>query len=275
MSHAYAVTNYMEALAAASMTWSSGITTYRAYLQDRRMDNLFYSSASGETLTSVVIDMGAAVSLKGFAFLNHNLATWSSPTILIEGADDAAITTNVVTAKASTSINKTAPNHKDCVLNFSSTSKRYWRIKFNDAGATRTLILGELMALTTVTTLNRTKIYGHGESEQYFVNQVQSMTGEVRSNFLAGPFRTKNIPFSDLDSNDLVSVMTMFRATYGGSLPMLWIEQICTTTSASTYAEMECIWGKMQQEMDWTEGDFNLFTPSSFVIRSLGREVGA
>lgn len=274
MSHAYAVTNVLEGLSATNFTWSSGTTTNRGYVFDRRLDSIFYSSDSTEASVKVVIDFGGTVTLNGFAFLNHNMATWGSPTVLIEAATDAAITTGVVTAKSASSIATTAPNHKDCVLAFAAVTKRYWRITFDGAGSVM-LSLGEMLAFSSSPTLSRKKIYGHGEQEEFVLNKVKTMTGQELTTFLAGPIRTKKLPFADLSTSEKAEVMAMWRASYGGSVPMLWIESLATTSAAATEAEQECVYGKLTETLGWTESDFSLYGVTGLEIRSLGREVGA
>jgi len=273
VTHAYAVGNALSALGATAFTWSTGGTTNRAFLNDGRMDKPA-SSGGSATTTDLTIDLGAATSLVGFALLGHSMATWTAPAVTVTGADDAAMTTNAVTAKAATSIVQTAPNHKDALLAFVAVSKRYWRLRFVDSSA-RTLSLAEAYAVTSFTSLARLKTWGHGESEEYKLNSVETRTGETRSTFLAGPIRTKKLPFSDLNASEKAEVMAMWRATYGGASALLWAEQLNPTASAASAAEQECVLGKLTPSFDWTERDYSLFDVTALELRSLGREVGA
>lgn len=274
MSQGYAVTNALSALAAGSFTWSSGYTTARTRLNDGVMDEVAAGSssaqASGQTL---VVDIGSATALVGFALLNHNLATGAC-TVRVRGADDAAITTNVVTAKAASTIVTTAPNEKDTVLQFPSVTKRYWELTFVHTG-TKVVRLGELLAFASITTLTRGSIYGDGDDEKPFLNKNVSGTGHQRATYLAGPVRTKRLLYKDLSTSELAELRAMWAASTYGVSNLLFIPYIESTSTAASSAAQECLWGKLQGEFDFTRADFSLHDPSNFVIVGQGREVGA
>ena len=274
MSHGYAVTNALTSLAATAFTWSSAYTTGRDRLNDGRMDVPAASGssaqASGQTL---VFDLGSAQALVGIALLNHNLASGAC-TVRVRAADDAAITTNVVTAKAASTIVTTEPNQKDTVLQFPSVTKRYWELTFVHTG-TKIVTVSEILALAAITALSRTTEYGTGEEERYVLNQNTSKTGTVHSTYLAGPLRSRTLPFKDLSTTERDELLTMFRATKGGNANLLWVEFIESTATAASSEAQECIWGKIAPSLTWAEDDFHLFNPSGLQISGLGREVGA
>ena len=272
MSHGYATVNALSGFAAGSFTWSSAYAIGRDRLNDGKMSVQAASGsttqASGQTLS---IDFGSATALVGIALLNHNLASGACSVAVTAGTDGITYGT---TAKAASVIVTTAPNQKDTVLQFPSASFRYWRLTFTHSGA-KTAMIGELLALTTITTLSRTTIYGAGETERYVLNQNASATGTVHSTFLAGPLRSKTLPFKDLSTSDRDELLTMFRATKGGNANLLWIETVLSTALAAAAAEQECIWGKIEPSFTWSQDDFRLFTPSGMTLTGLGREVGA
>lgn len=274
MSQGYAVTSALSGLAATAFTWSSAYTTNRDRLNDTIQDKLAASAssaqASGQTL---VVDMGSAVALVGFALLNHNLASGAC-TVGVRAADNAAISLNVVTAKAASTITTAEPNHKDTVLQFPSVTKRYWEFTFVHAG-TKIVTLGELLALATITTLSRTSIYGDGEDERFITNQSESKTGHLRSTFVGGPIRTKQMIYKDLSPAEKLELRTMWAAVRGGVSNLLWIEYIESTSTAATEAAQECLWGKIESVFSWTQDDFRLFNPNSFKVVGQGREVGS
>lgn len=275
MSSGYAIANALSGLAATAFTWSSAFTTKRGRLNDGVMDELAAGSssaqASGQTL---VVDLGSATALVGFALLNHNLASGAC-TVRVRGADNAAITVNVVTAKAASTINTSAPYQKDTVLQFPSVTKRYWEFTFVHTG-TKIVTIGEVLAFTSITTLTRQTIYGAGESERYIQNRVETMTGNMRSTFLAGPIRTKQLPFADLrGTSERDELMAMWRATQGGVANLLYIDLIESTATAATSAAQQCLWGKLQETLAWTEGDYLVFGVDGLVLVGQGREVGA
>jgi len=275
MSSGYAITNLLSGLAATAFTWSSAFTTGRSRLNDTVMDEVAAGSssaqASGQTL---VIDLGSAQAVVAIALLNHNLATGSC-TVRIRGADDASITTNVVTAKAATTINTSAPYEKDTVLQFPSVTKRYWELTFAHTG-TKIVRLGELLFFGSVTTLTRQTIYGAGESERYFLNKNEGQVGHVRSTYLGGPVRTKRLPFKDsagVSQRD--ELMAMFRASQGGNKNLLYIDDIDSVSTAGDAESQQCLWGKFLDNLGWTEDDFRIFNVDALVLTGQGREVGA
>lgn len=275
MSHGYATSSALAALAATAFTWSSGYTTGRNRLNDGVLDELASSAAaaqaSGQTL---VINMGTTQALIGWALLNHNLATGAC-TVRVRAADDAAISVNVVTPKAATTIVTTAPNHKDTVLQFPSVNKQYWELTFVHSG-TKIVTIGELQALSAITTLSRTTIYGTGEDERYVQNRSASRTGHVRTTYVGGPIRTKHLPFKDsVGTAQRDELMSMWRATLGGVNNLLWVEFIESSASAGTAASQECLWGVLEDSASWTQPDFNLYDLPGFVLVGQGREVGS
>lgn len=274
MSSGYAITNALSGLAASAFTWSSGYTTNRARLNDGVQDELVSGSssaqASGQTLD---FDFGSATSLVGIAILNHNLGTGAC-TVEVK-ADSAAGYGTAVTAKAATTINTSDPYAKDTILQFPAVSKRYWRLTFAHSG-TKTLTVGEVLAFTSITTLSRQTIYGAGESERYVQNRVESATGNVRSTFLSGPIRSKALPFKDLrGTSERNELMAMWRATRGGVSNMLYIDSIDSSASAGTSASQQCLWGRLQDSLGWTEGDYQLFDIDGLTLVGAGREVGS
>lgn len=271
----YAIANALTGLAASAFTWSSGYTTNRNRLNDGYQDEPAAGSssaqASGQTLA---FDLGSATALVGIAILGHNLAT-GGVTVLVEGADNAGFSTNLVTAKAATTINTSAPYEKDAVLQFPSVTKRYWRLTFAHSG-TKTLSICEVMALTSITTLSRQTIYGAGERERYVTNRTESKTGQVRSTFLSGPIRSKTLPFKDLRATtERNELMTMWRATRGGNANLLYLDNISSSASAGTSASQQCLWGKLQQSLGWVQNDYEVYDVDGLEFVGLGREVGS
>lgn len=273
MSQGYATANALTGLIAGSFTWSSGSTSNRARLNDGILDEVVSGSAaaqaSGQTL---VFDLGAATALVGIALLNHNLATGAC-TVLVE-ADTVNTFATAVTVKAATNIATTAPNHKDAVLQFPGVSKRYWRLTFVHTG-TKILAFGEILALTSIVTLSRSSIYGDGENERANLNKNVSATGNQRATFVSGPVRTKRRMYKDLSTSDKAELRAMWAATTYGTSNLLWLDFIESTSTAATAASQECLWGKIAEEFDWSQPDYQLFDPNQFTIVGLGREVGS
>jgi len=275
MSQGYAVASAMSGIdPTTAFTWSSAYTTNRARLNDGIMDELAASAgsaqASGQTL---VIKFGGATALVGFALLNHNLASGSC-TVRVRAANDAGITSGVVTAKDATTIVTAAPNEKDTILQFPSVTKQYWELTFVHTG-TKIVTLGEVLAFTSITTLSRHSVYGDGEDERYILNRSTSKTGHQRSTYVGGPVRTKRLPFKDLNTAEKLELRTLWAATRGGNANLLWIEYIESVSTAASAAAQECLWGKIEESFSFTQDDFSLFNVGGLVVVGQGREVGS
>lgn len=274
MSHGWAVTNAAGALSTSAFNLNADAT--RAYLNDSRMD--FQAAGGVGTTLNFDIDFGAAVAIAGFAILNHNFApVGSTPTITFTGSSSAIFTSGNTTAKTASTLRSDAPYNKDHVLRFPSVTKRYWRLAFAFT-ASLTPKIGEVFAIgaSDVTTLTRIKTYGHGEGEEYAVANVKTDSGRDWRRFLGGPVRSKVMPFADLrGTSERQELMAMFRATRGGTTPLLWIENDNATSTAATADEQECIYGYLQPQMGWAEPDYNLFDIDALELRSYSREVGS
>lgn len=282
MSFAYAVTNALTGLAAASFTPGSGPSdATRAYLNDGRMDRqyTFTAAASSNTL---VIDMGSATTLRGIAVLNHNLVDSVAPrAITVEAADNSAITVNPVTAKLASTVtddsSDTNPVNKDTVLQFAAVTKRYWRLTFAWDSGTFALKVGEIFAYASSTQLTRGQVDGSGETERIIAPTVEMQNGETRSAFIAGPVRTKHLrSHSTLSTSERKELLTLWRLLRGPVTPFLWIESYEATSASALLPEQDCIFGRlMLPDFAWTWTDYNLSQPPEFVLQSLGREVGS
>jgi hypothetical protein len=273
MAHGYAVTNAAAGLATSAFTFTSMTASNKQFLNDAAMDGVC-SATSAATTRSIDIDLGSARALVGVALLNHNMAGWEDPNVRILAADDAAFSVNLVEAKTWSETNPPAPEDRDCVLQFPSVTKRYWRVEFRSL-VTAALRLGELMLLSSVTSLSRLKAYGWSETEEYVSNRAAMRTGNARASFLAGPLRSKRLPFVDMQgASQREELMAMWRAAKGDVTPLLWVEYIESTTAGGSAAGQACLWGKLQPSLSWRENDYNLFDVDALELRSLGRDVG-
>lgn len=271
MSQGYAVTNALTGLADTAFTWGSAYAINRGRLNDGILDELASSAASAQASGQyLLIDFGSAVSLTAIAILNHNLASGAC-TVEVKCGTDA---TTGVTAKAASTVVTTAPNQKDTVLQFPAQSYRYWRLTFFHTG-TKIVTLGELLAIATVTTLSRASAYGDGETEKAVLNRNVSQTGHQRSTFLAGPLRTKRRIYKDLSTSEKAELRAMWAASMYGNANLLWLDLIESSASAATEAAQECLWGKIEPEFDWTQGDYRLFDPGDITLVGQGREAGS
>lgn len=273
MSHAYATTNLLTGLAAGSFVWSNAAATNRGYLNDGRLDKVFSVGAVAAGVT-LVIDLGSAQTARCAAVLNSNIATATAGALRIRGADDAAITVGVETAKAASTLYTTAPRHKDHALSFDSVSKRYLEFAWTWTGSFA-LTLGEVF-VGVHTSLTRLVVYGSRDQEEYVTSRFESYTRESRGHFIGGPIRVKELPFEDLSETERDALLAMFRATFGGSRPMLWIQSVESGTAAAAAAEQDCILGRLSEETFGAEEfDFGRYNPDGLKLRSLGREIGA
>lgn len=272
--NSYAVTNLLSGLAAGAFVWSSGTNdTTRTRLNDGHMDARYINGA-GTTGLVLHVDMGAATAVSGFALLNHNgVISASDFAVKVEwSSDDAAWTV----AKAATTLNGTAPKNKDHVLQFASASKRYWRLTFTFTG-TISLAIGEVFAFAAQVQLSRKGVYGGGERPIIKTSAVDFYTGGQQAYFLGGPVRVKRNSYVDLSPSERGELLTMWTAVQGNAKPFLWIESYEATSSAAVAAEQEVVYGRLSgmEELDLAETDYQLYTSTEFIIRSLAREVGS
>lgn len=272
MSVGYAITNAVTGLAATAFTWSSGYTTGRNRLNDGEHDELASGSASAQASGQYLeIDLGVATPLVGVALLNHNL---SGCGVRIE-ADGLPGFPAPEVPKALSTISSTAPYSKDTILQFPVWGFRYWRIYFTHTG-TKTVKLGEVMLLTSITTLTRQPIYGgYAQSERYILNRSESQTGHARSTYLAGPIRSLRLPFKDTNESQKDELFTMWRATRGGNSRLLWADTIESTRTAASEASQHCLWGRVQETLGWTNADYGLYDVDGLELVGEGREVGS
>ncbi len=278
MAHAYVLTNALSGLLTSAFTWSS-VPANLNYANDGRMDRRVSYSGNVASGFNVIVDLGSAMALGGWAVLNSNFAVQQDAKLLIEAADNVGMSVNLVTAKALTTLNTAAPKQKDHVLQFATITKRYWRLTWTwTSGNVTNPAVGELFAYlaASVTQLSRKVIYGWGETESVKVATSDFLYGDTQSLFLAGPIRQKNVLLADLSTTDRDQWLALWRATKGPVTPVLWIESFEATATAAAVSEQDCIYGtNVQTDYHWVEGDFALYQPDGFTIRSKGREAGA
>ncbi len=280
--YAYAFTNLLNGLAAAAFTWSSGANdATRAYLNDGWMDARYNNDGGGGVGSglSVIIDLGSAVALSGFAILNSNAAVQKTDaTVTIDSSDTGTFGVGHIDhVKAASFLNSTAPYNKDHVLQFPlSTARRYWRLTWTFSGGVTNFSIGELFAFASQTQLSRKRIYGGGEGEKMLVSKVSFYGGGSRGYKQGGPVRRKVLPFSDLSTSERNELLTMWRAVNAGATPLLWIESYEATATAAATPEQEVVYGLLgPDDFPWVEPDFNLYNPPDLVVESLGREIGS
>jgi hypothetical protein len=281
MSNGYSVSNLVLPLAPAAIKFELSGSPLApafgssAFLQDNRMDKVvsFASEDLSADTLDIDIDMGGAVSLGGFAILNHNFASVGcNCTVICSAASDYSSPT---TAKAATPLTSTRFKSKDHALQFTPVSKRYWKLRFSNGDALVPYI-GE-WAFGAAVTLPRFSIYGSGESRDVFGPEVDFANGNKTAYFLGGPVRTKNYQFADLSASDLAAYDALWDATKGFTLPFLWLEDIESTATAATVPAQECIFGRFELPSNaYAQDDYGIFQPGApFNIRSLGRDVGS
>lgn len=277
MSYAWTVTNALAGLAATNLSWASGPgDATRLFMFDRRMGKQFVctAAASGNTLT---VDMLAATSLKGWALLNHNLASFGGTvTVQIQATDDVAWGTGIVTAKAVTTLDFTQPHAKDFVLQFPAVSKRYWRVILSWTG-TQALKVGEIFAYASTTPLTRKDIYGaSGEGHEYRVASVQTDALEERAYLLAGPRRIKRMSWTDNSLTERQELEALFFAAKGPVNPVLFVLNQAEVQTAAAADDTDVMFGKLEaSDFAFQFADFSRYATPVLVLRNLGREVGA
>lgn len=283
--HAYVTTNALAGLTASAYTWSNSYAgSDRALLNDGRLDKRVVVGSPSSSI-SVVIDLGSAQTLGGFALLNHNLVTSGVGivTCRIRGADNGAISSNVVVAKTYSTLasylsaNARDPRNKDHVFAFTPVQRRYWQIELAWTGTISDLAFGEIFAWTgSPTSLARRSVYGSAEQNELLVTSQRTLSGDTRSSFLAGPVRAKRLSWADFNATELDELRLAAYRAGGPVTPMLWVESLQADALAAASADQECLLARLELGgFDFSQPDFNLYTPPEFLLRSLGREVGA
>ena len=276
MAYAWTVTNALASLAAGNFVWQSGPSdATRLFMRDGRMGKQFVCTAAsgGNTLN---IDMGAATSLKGFAFLNHNLASFGGTVTVQVQAATLSDYSNAADAKAITTLDFTKPHDKDVVLQFPAVSKRYWRLIFTWTG-TQTLKVGEVFAYASVTAISRRDVYGtSGEGHEYRIAEVESDNMERRGYLLTGPRRRKVLAFVDLSEAERAELETLFYAAKSCVTPILFVLEQNEVSTAAAATEQDVMFGTLDNT-DFFYGflDYSRNSVPTLTLRNLGREVGA
>lgn len=274
MAFAYAVTNLLAPLSSSAFTITTGTwdSATIPYLNDGRLAGLLRCTSS--TANTVTIDMGAATAISGFAILNHNLGAGSSGTCTVTATNDVTWATGIVTPKASSSLVATAPADKDAVLQFASTSKRYWRLAFTHSA--QALTIGELIAYSSATQLSRGMLDGSGDGLEIVTTSTKMLYGERVSTFFGGPLRSKTMRFADFTEAQTLEMQTLFLATRGHVTPVLWINSYEAVSTAAAATERDCIYGKVQLERFDSQWVDHLYKQvPELTVLSLGREAGS
>lgn len=280
MANAYAVTNLATGIASTAFVFSAGLAdTTRARMNDARMDKR-YVNGSPVTSLSFTIDLGSAIQTSGIALINHNFGTPAlASTVRVRGGTAAAaglVTAGIVTAKAATTLTTSAPYQKDHVFQYTAITKQYLEVLISFTGTATDLSIGEVFVFNSQVQLARKSAYGGGESEEIRSASVDFYNGGSRASFIGGPIRTLRLPYSDLSSSEKDEQMTLWRAVRGPVTPFIWIDSYEATGTAAAAAEQRVLYGKLEiPSYEFTENDYQLYTPGDLMIRSLGREVGA
>lgn len=266
--------NHISGLTATLFTVSAGpANSTRLFFGDGWMDRQYIFNASSSAVF-VTVDLGVARTVDTVAVLNHNLASLgSSRTIAVRGADDSAMTVNVV-GPYTASVLSTSTRAKDTCIAFASALRRYWRFTFDWGAVSGILRVGELVA-GQATTLTRGELDGSGESELYRVPTVQLANGGERGIGLAGPILERRLRFDDFSPTEMGFMRTLMRDVRGPATPVLWCED-WVANGAPTEAQQKCLFGTVSSA-DYVETftNWRLSRPNELVLRSLGREVGA
>jgi hypothetical protein len=282
---AFATTNALSALAAASYTWSNAYAgSDRAYVNDGKLDRRVVVG-SPTTSIDVIIDLGSAVALRGIAILNHNFATLGSGVAVVVRSDSAAGMGTAATVKTSTTLTTSLfsyssrePRNKDHLLAWgTTTARRYWQLQFSWTGTITNFSIGELFAYTSITSLTRHSQYGSDDNaEQTLSTEVTTLSGDRRSNFLAGPIRQKRLVWGDMTSTQRDQLLALYREARGNVSNVLWATGYIESGAAASSAEQDCMLGHLgSPDFASPQHDYNLFNPSEFVLTSRGREIGA
>lgn len=286
MAEAFATTNLLSSLGTSSYTWSNAYAgTDNAAMNDGKLDQRV-SPGSPASNIDLVIDLGSAQVMKGIAILNHNLLTvlGAAVTVTVRAATDVTITTGVVTAKSATTLasfnsySARDPRNKDHLLAWGgSTSKRYWQLQFAYTGTINDFAIGELFAYNSITTLTRGSQYGSDyDGAHSIVTSVQTLSGDRRAQFLAGPIRQKRVAWSMLTDAQKEQLANLYRDGRAGATNVLWAGSYVESSSGAASADQDVMLARLgSDDFSAPMNDYLLHDPGEFVLTSRGREVGA
>ncbi len=271
LQHAYSVGSRFRSLAESAITLSAGNAANKGRLIDGRVDRQYESTAI--TNLNIDFDFGSAVSLQGIALLNHNLDGAALSSFLIRSADDAAFSVNANTVFSNTTLRAT---NVFCVHS-STTARRYWRITINHSGSYNKKI-GEVYAVaatggtTPITALSRRVIYGNGGSQSFRTTFAESPYGRLMGGVLSGPLKSRRLLWEDLTLSQKNEILTMHAAANGNGSDLLWVEDYDGTAHSTS---QECYFGRfMEDELQYTESDYGLYSGLGLTLREQTRGVG-
>lgn len=274
---AYVSVNLLAGLPDGSLASNASAISenWKSYIKDERLDARLWADAEdGLTLT---VDLGAAKAFDVVGLLNHNLGG-GAVTAKVEAADDAGFTTNLVTAKAASTLTAgTGPWAKDTALTFASVTKRHVRVVLDYAGLRR-VELGELV-IGEATVLSRRLIEEALEKETTRSHVQLSDFGDELRWYRDGPVRSLELAFVDLLQAEADELVAMFEAALGGEVPLLFCERYLATADAATDDEQRCLYGQLLESMGLLVEDYGpqgaLISPEGLILTSLPREAGS
>jgi hypothetical protein len=274
LQHSYMVTNLLAGLApsAFSVDLGSGVVAVTStYLNDARSDQLWRPGSVVASDWSLFVDLGSAQAVSAVALININSP--ASAAVEIIGADNAAMSTNPVSAKANSQLATPDDYTRSYVLQFPSVTKRYWQLSFETSDPW-SVELGEVF-FGVPTALTRAIVQGARKRRIHKTTQNESDAGVMFGHRLAGPHLLRELRWEDVSAAEAEEIVAMHDAAHGNARNLLWIETVGSSSSAATSAEQECVYGRfVEPEIGQTEDDYLRFGDLGLTIREHSRGVG-
>lgn len=160
------------------------------------------------------IDFGSAVSRNFALFAGHNLN--SMPTVLLQAADDAAYTTNLVDVVADI---KTSAD--PALFTFNAVTKRYWRIKYSNT-AGNVPQMGQIFINTIFTTAFGPDLPTRISNESFETQEHTTLSGLIRTASTYGGRIVHELSWSNVDSTFAAGIQRVFQKTAGRRFPFYY-----------------------------------------------------
>lgn len=248
-------------------TWTGGTATRKDALRDGRLDAYAFlpvGVAAGDVWEGEIqADMGATRTLNFIALLGHDVYA-KGGTLGVRASPNTFAWT---TLKA-----PTTPMGRDTLLAFPDASFRYFNLSVTLPLSTTMVATEVVLGMAKANT--RGIVWGQSQTESFTVASFVSDAGAAEVRFRAGPVSSLELSYEDLSLAEGDEVTDMWAATRGGQKPLLWAPNWLPTSGAATPEAQECLWGRLQESMEWRYDDVGRATPSGLSLVGLSRGAG-
>lgn len=236
---------YASKLSTYTITASAGeaagfpVSNLKTYYPDQKWKS--GASTNGQTLA---IDFGSAVAKDSLMMDSGNW--FDSITIVLEAADDAAFTVNLVTPIANVADGGT-PITSDTtrsVYHFSSVTKRYWRLRYSNAGGI-TPEIGQLFICARMD-MPYTYDFPYKKGNPAFITaEAVALDGRIRTSQAYGGRTLNEFNFSLVNDAARTAWITFMSTVRGKLFPFYFLD---ADGSTIYYGNLDADYGPVSTE---------------------------